>query len=69
MQYGIDIEKFIDSIETKCWASIAKLSWRPFKEAREFVHSLKLRNNIEWREYSKSEEKPDDIRLSFPIRR
>ena len=34
---------------------------RPFKEAREFVHKLKLKNSLEWKEYVKSGEKPDDI--------
>jgi superfamily II DNA or RNA helicase len=35
--------------------------FRPFKEAREFVRSLRLRNADEWRQYCKSGEKPVDI--------
>ena len=35
--------------------------FRPFEEAREFVRSLNLKNNSEWREYHKSGSKPDDI--------
>ena len=57
----IDIEKFIDSIETKCWASIAKLSWRPFKEARAFAQNLNLKSIANWRKYLKSGKNPDDI--------
>jgi hypothetical protein len=35
--------------------------YRPFEEAKKFVHSLGLRNTDEWIEYSKSEKKPADI--------
>ena len=38
-----------------------KQTWRNFKEAREFVHALKLKNQREWIQYTKSGEKPDDI--------
>ena len=35
--------------------------YRPYKEAREFVRSLNLKGNNEWRKYCKSGDKPDDI--------
>jgi hypothetical protein len=35
--------------------------FRPFAEAREFVHSLKLPNEDRWRKYCKSGKKPADI--------
>jgi len=35
--------------------------WRPFKEAREFAHSLKLKGMNDWYKYCKSGKKPDDI--------
>jgi len=35
--------------------------WRPFNEARKFVRSLGLKSESEWRDYSKSDEKPIDI--------
>jgi len=35
--------------------------YRSFEEARKFVHSLKLENQKNWLEYSKSENKPEDI--------
>ena len=38
-----------------------KKQWRPFKEARKFVRSLKLESGTYWREYSKSGKKPPDI--------
>jgi hypothetical protein len=38
-----------------------KKQYRPFTEAREFVRSLKLNGQIEWIEYCKSGDKPDDV--------
>ena len=47
----IDLEQFARDIELKCWNRLAKLSWRPFAEAREFVHKLQLKNHLEWVAY------------------
>ena len=43
--------------------TIAKyyIKYRPFREARKFVCSLKLKNQSDWREYTKSGKKPADI--------
>ena len=35
--------------------------WRSFAKARAFVHRLGLKSHTEWREYLKSDRKPDDI--------
>ena len=35
--------------------------FRDFESAREFVVSLNLKNNLEWLEYCKSGDKPNDI--------
>ena len=41
--------------------------WRSFKEARAFVHKLKLKNvTRDWRAYCKSGKKPDDIPTNPP---
>lgn len=45
---NIDLEQFIKDIDLKCWHRLAKLSWRPFQEAREFSRSLDLNNTTEW---------------------
>ena len=37
------------------------IKYRQFKEARKFVCSLKLKNQSDWREYTKSGKKPADI--------
>jgi hypothetical protein len=39
----------------------AKKQYRSFEEAREFVHALKLKSHLFWREYAQSGKKPDDI--------
>ena len=38
-----------------------KREFRPFAEARAFVHTLKLKNSDEWRAYCQSGTKPEDI--------
>ena len=38
-----------------------KKQWRPFSEARAFVHTLGLRGFDEWRKYASSGQRPDDI--------
>ena len=37
------------------------MQYRSFEDAREFVRKLKLKNIQEWKEYTKSGKKPDDI--------
>ena len=43
------------------WLGIGNVEWRNFKEAREFVQKLGLKNHMEWRDYCKSGNKPDNI--------
>lgn len=38
-----------------------KMHFKPFSEARKFVHSLNLKSSTEWSEYSKSSKRPKDI--------
>ncbi|MEK9571677.1 MAG: hypothetical protein VW124_21850 [Paracoccaceae bacterium] len=38
-----------------------KTEWRPFHEAREFVHTLGLEGFKGWRKYASSGERPADI--------
>jgi hypothetical protein len=39
-------------------------SFSPFKEAKEFVKTLNLKGDKEWREYCKSGNKPDDVPIA-----
>jgi len=38
-----------------------KRQYRPFEEARSFVHTLRLKNTDEWSKYCKLDNKPDNI--------
>ena len=49
---SINLADFAREIELKCWDRLAKLSWRPFEEAREFARGLGLKSYAEWRAYS-----------------
>jgi superfamily II DNA or RNA helicase len=40
---------------------LSNRNWKSFEEARAFVHQLQLRNRQEWRDWIKSELRPDDI--------
>jgi len=44
----IDLEKFERDIDLKCWNRLAKLSWRPFDEARAFARGLNLGSRAGW---------------------
>ncbi|MBK7650020.1 MAG: hypothetical protein IPJ20_03655 [Flammeovirgaceae bacterium] len=61
--YGerIDLEDLKNAVELRVWKRIAKLRWRPFNEAREFVHSLGFKNWAQWRNFCNSGNRPDDI--------
>ena len=47
----VSLSEFVENIETQTWHRLAKLSWMPFEEARNFVHSLNLKGQADWREY------------------
>jgi Phage-integrase repeat unit len=41
--------------------TIGKRRWRPFEEAREYAHSLSLKNKAGWVAHCKSGQRPDDV--------
>ena len=51
----IDPDGFVETIEPLLWERLAKLSWRPFSEAREFVRNLGLKSYTEWKKLCKGE--------------
>src|SRR5262249_1267087 len=57
----MSLDRFAEAISTKMWESVARVNWRDFEEARAFVRSLRLKSQIEWRDYAKSRKKPNDI--------
>ena len=48
---NIDVAKLVHELEIKCWGRLAKLSWRPFEEARSFARELRLADAVEWAKY------------------
>ena len=62
----INLTSFNKAVTTKLWSKVAKLSWRPFEEAREFVRTLGLNGQKGWNDYKSGkltelESKPGDI--------
>jgi superfamily II DNA or RNA helicase len=57
----VNLEEFVESIELQVWRRLAKLSWRPFEEARDYVRTVGLKNRSQWEQYCKSGLLPADI--------
>ena len=51
----INLEDFARDIDLKCWDRLAKLSWRPFEEARAFVRALNLKSQADWDQFCKGQ--------------
>ncbi len=51
----INLAQFARDIDLTCWDRLAKLSWRPFEDARTFVRRLKLKSQAEWVVFRKGE--------------
>ncbi len=57
----IDLEAFREQVRLKLWERVGRANWRPFQEAREWVRGLGLKNEKNWRIFSKSKDLPPDI--------
>jgi superfamily II DNA or RNA helicase len=64
---AIDEAAFVKSIKLKVWGKVAKISWRPFEEARQFVHTKNISSRDEWAEFVKTTERPLDIPVNPPV--
>lgn len=64
----IDAQEFVESIELRLWPKLAKLSWRPFLEAKAYVHGLGLNTPFDWARYC-CEEFPEKEPLPIDIPR
>ena len=47
----IATDELLNQIELQAWSRLAKLSWRPFEEAREFTRMLNLQSQTEWQQW------------------
>ena len=57
----IDFEAFADAISAKVWERAAKVNWRPFEEAKIYVHGLHLKTQTDWKKFVLSDQRPPDI--------
>lgn len=57
----IATDELLNHIEIQAWNRLAKLSWRPYDMAKDYVRSMNLNDNREWRKFTKSKKFPRDI--------
>lgn len=57
----MNLHDFANEINSKIWERVAKVNWRTFQDAKEFIHKLKLNNQKEWQKYVKTKDRPHDI--------
>lgn len=57
----INIQELTGALQLKTWDKLAKLSWMPFEEAREYVRSIKLKTIYDWRDFCGTKFFPMDI--------
>jgi len=62
----INLKRFVQEIEIRCWNRLAKLAWRPFQEARQYARGLNLKSSYEWGQHCAGNtgnltSKPQDI--------
>lgn len=60
----IDEQSFVRSIELRIWDKVARISWRPFEEAKSYVHELMLLSRGDWRQLCLTGKLPQDIPLN-----
>lgn len=68
LSQDLNLGEFVNGIELKCWERLARLSWRSFSEAREFVRALGLKSVAEWRLYRSGKFSGGDLPpLDIPV--
>jgi len=54
----VEAEKFIKSIELKCWDKLRSIAYMPYEEASALVHTLGIKTQIQFRAWRRGE-RPD----------
>ena len=57
----MDEAELTKQLEIRLWEKLSRFEWMPFEEAREIVRSLNLKSSREWRAWSKSGKRPNNI--------
>lgn len=51
---GVNATEFANQIEVRCWANVARLAYRPYKDAVAFAHKLGLKSQGQWNAYHRN---------------
>ena len=57
----IHTHDLLNHIQNQYWKSVARSSWRPYEEAKAYVHTLKLSGQSAWHKFHKTGKLPLDI--------
>jgi superfamily II DNA or RNA helicase len=57
----IDAEELSSQLQIKLWEKLSRFNWMPFEEARQYVRGLGLKNEDQWRGFSKLGKLPFNI--------
>ncbi|WP_051205184.1 restriction endonuclease [Salinimicrobium xinjiangense] len=58
---NLNEDDILKELDVRIWERLSRLNWMPFEEARNYVRSLGIINQNEWKEYCLSGKKPFDI--------
>lgn len=57
----MDASDLASQLQIKLWEKLSRFSWMPFEEARDYVRCMKFDNREQWRAFSQSLSKPENI--------
>ena len=57
----LEESELANNVSIRLWENLSRFNWMPFTEARDFVRSLNIKSQKEWREYCLSGERPSNI--------
>jgi superfamily II DNA or RNA helicase len=57
----MDEAELSSQLQIKLWDKLSTFKWLDFADARKIILGLGIKSNVQWREYSKSKDKPSNI--------
>ena len=57
----LEERELLNNLSVRLWENLSRFNWMPFTEARDFVRSLNIKSQKEWREYCLSGKRPSNI--------
>ena len=58
---AIDLRDFAEQISTRLWERVGRANWRPFHEARDYIHEVGVTGTKHWRKLAEEGRLPPDI--------